>query len=72
MNSNVLIAAIAIGTAGLVGAVFAHAMGTHEGRLDAPPEIRTEYADFTEADYAAMDADELAIAIADGRLSVME
>ena len=80
MNSNVWIAAIAIGTAGLVGAVFAHAMDTDEDGLYALTEIRTEYPDLTEADYAALDtnkdeavdADELAAAIADGRLPAIE
>ena len=80
MNTKVLIAAVAIGAAGFTGAALAHEMDTDEDGLYSLTEMRTEYTDLTEADYAvldtnkdeAVDADELAAAIADGRLPSME
>lgn len=78
MNTNILIAAIVIGVAGLVGTAslvgvaLAHEMDTDGGGLYTLTEMRTEYADLTEADYAAVDADELAAASTHGRLPSME
>lgn len=80
MNAKVLIAAAAIGAAGLAGAALAHEMDTDQDGLYSLTEMRTEYADLTEADYAALDtnqdeavdAEELAAAIESGQLPSME
>jgi len=79
MKTTGLIAAAAVGAAGFAGAAFAHEMDTDQDGLYSLAEMRTEYADLSEADYAALDtnrdeavdADELAAAIADGRLAPM-
>ena len=80
MNTKILIAAAAIGAAGLAGAALAHEMDTDQDGLYSLTEMRTEYADLTEADYAALDtnqdeavdAEELAAAIESGQLPSME
>jgi len=80
MNAKVLIAAAAFSAAGLAGAAFAHEMDTDQDGLYSLTEMRTEYADLTEADYAALDtnqdeavdAEELAAAIESGQLPSME
>ena len=80
MNAKALIAAAAIGAAGLAGAALAHEMDTDQDGLYSLTEMRTEYADLTEADYAALDtnqdeavdAEELAAAIESGQLPSME
>ena len=80
MNAKVLIAAAAFGAAGLAGAALAHEMDTDQDGLYSLTEMRTEYADLTEADYAALDtnkdeavdAEELAAAIESGQLPSME
>ncbi|MFV2034971.1 MAG: hypothetical protein ACC631_07650 [Halocynthiibacter sp.] len=80
MKAKLLIAAAAIGAAGFVGAALAHEMDTDQDGLYSLTEMRTEYADLSEADYAALDtnqdeavdAEELAAAIAAGRLPSME
>ena len=80
MTTKTLIAALAIGAAGFAGAALAHEMDTDQDGLYSLTEMRTEYADLTEAEYAALDtnqdeavdAQELAAAIADGRLPSME
>jgi len=80
MNTKILIAAAAIGTAGFAGAALAHEMDTDQDGLYSLTEMRTEYADLTEADYAtldtnkdeAVDAEELAAAIESGQLPSME
>ena len=80
MNTKLLLASLAIGAAGFAGAAMAHEMDTDEDGLYSLTEMRTEYADLTEADYAALDTnqdeavdvEELAAAIADGRLPSME
>lgn len=80
MNARLLIAAAAIGAAGFAGAALAHEMDTDQDGLYSLTEMRTEYADLTEADYAALDtnqdeavdAAELEAAIASGKLPSME
>ena len=80
MNAKVLIAAVAIGANGISSAALAHEMDTDQDGLYTLAEMRTEYPDLTEADYAgldtnqdeAIDADELAAAWADGRLERMD
>ena len=80
MNTKLLIASLAIGVAGFAGAALAHEMDTDQDGLYSLTEMRTEYTDLTEADYAALDTnqdeavdvEELAAAIADGRLPSME
>tara|TARA_R110002096_G_scaffold22170_1_gene71453 strand:- start:10931 stop:11203 length:273 start_codon:yes stop_codon:yes gene_type:complete len=79
MNTKSLIAALAVGAIGFAGAAMAHEMDTDEDGLYSLIEMRTEYADLTEVDYAALDtnqdeavdAQELAAAIADGQLAPM-
>ncbi len=80
MNAKVMIAAVAIGAAGFAGAALAHEMDTDQDGLYSLAELRAEYTALTEADYAALDtnqddavdAEELAAAIADGRLPSLE
>jgi len=79
MNAKLLIAAAAIGAAGFAGAALAHEMDTDQDGLYSLTEMRTEYADLTEAEYAALDtnkdeavdAEELAAAIEAGILPAM-
>jgi|TARA_R110002110_G_scaffold67637_2_gene184135 hypothetical protein len=74
---------LTLATAGLLvvtGAAYAHEMDTDQDGLYSLTEMLTEYADLTQEDYdaldtnkdGAVDADELAAAIADGRLPSME
>ena len=80
MSVKRLIAAAAIAASGFAGAALAHEMDTDEDGLYSLTEMRTEYTDLTEVDYAALDTnqdeavdgEELAAAIADGRLAPME
>jgi len=80
MKTITLIAATGIAVSAFAGSVLAHEMDTDEDGLYSLSEMRTEYADLTEADYAALDtnqdeaidAEELAAAIADGRLASMD
>ena len=80
MKTITLIAATGIAVSAFAGSVLAHEMDTDEDGLYSLKEMRTEYADLTEADYAALDtnqdeaidAEELAAAIADGRLASMD
>ena len=80
MNARLLIAAAAIGAAGFAGAAFAHEMDTDQDGLYSLTELRAEYADLTEADYAALDTNqdgavdpaELEAAIASGKLPSMD
>lgn len=80
MKTKLLLVATALSVAGFTGIAQAHEMDTDEDGLYSLTEIRTEYIDLTEAEYAALDtnkdeaidADELAAAIADGRLPPME
>jgi len=79
MKVNLLIAAAAVGAAGFAGAALAHEMDVDQDGLYTLAEMRTEYADLTEADYAALDTNEdgaidrqeLEAAWADGRLPAM-
>ncbi len=80
MNAKLLFATAAIVAVGFAGAALAHEMDTDQDGLYSLTEMRTEYADLTEADYAALDtnkdeavdAKELAAAIASGKLPAME
>jgi hypothetical protein len=80
MKLKLLAGAVGIGAMAVTGAAMAHEMDTDQDGLYSLAEMRTEYTDLTEADYAALDtnqdeavdADELAAAIADGRLPAME
>lgn len=71
---------LSIAAIGMAGTAFAHEMDTDQDGLYSLAEMRTEYADLTEAQYAeldtnqdeAVDADELAAAIANGTLPSME
>jgi len=80
MKTLTLISAAGIAVSAFAGSVLAHEMDTDEDGLYSLSEMRTEYADLTEADYAALDtnqdeaidAEELAAAIADGRLASMD
>lgn len=80
MKIKLVLGAAAIGAAGVAGMALAHEMDTDQDGLYSLTEMRTEYPDLTEAEYAALDsnkdaavdADELAAAIADGRLAAME
>ena len=80
MNAKILVATTALAVAGFAGAALAHEMDTDQDGLYSLTEMHTEYKDLTEAEYAeldtnkdgAVDAAELAAAIADGRLPSME
>ncbi len=80
MKALRIIAVAAIVSTGFAGAALAHEMDTDQDGLYSLTEMRTEYADLSEAGYAALDtnqdgavdAEELAAAIADGRLASME
>ena len=80
MKTKFLLVATALSIAGFSGVAQAHEMDTDEDGLYSLTELRTEYIDLTEAEYAALDtnkdgavdADELAAAIADGRLPPMD
>jgi len=80
MKITALITVAAIATTGFAGAALAHEMDVDQDGLYSLAEMRTEYPDLTEAEYAALDsnqdeavdADELAAAIAEGRLPAME
>jgi len=80
MKTVVLFAVAAIGAAGFAGAALAHEMDTDQDGLYSLTELRTEYADLSEADYAALDtnqdeavdAEELAAAIEAGILPSMD
>ena len=72
--------AVAIGAAVLANTAFAHEMDTDQDGLYSLKEMRTEYADLTEEQYAALDinndeavdAEELAAAIESGALPSMD
>ena len=80
MKRELFAAAAIIGAMGFAGAALAHETDTDQDGLYLLAEMRTEYPDLTEADYAALDtnqdeavdAAELAAAIAEGRLPAME
>lgn len=80
MNRSVRAVGVAIGAAVVATSAFAHEMDTDQDGLYSLTEMRTEYADLTEAQYAALDtnkdeavdADELAAAIANGTLAPMD
>ncbi len=80
MKFKMLAGAAAIAATGFAGAALAHEMDVDQDGLYSLAEMRTEYADLTEADYAALDtnqdeavdADELAAAIEFGILPSMD
>jgi len=80
MKLELLAGAVVIGMMALTGAAMAHEMDIDQDGLYTLAELRSEYPDLTEADYAALDtnqdeavdAAELAAAIAEGRLAPME
>jgi len=80
MNRSVLAVGAVIGAVAVATTAFAHEMDTDQDGLYSLTEMRTEYTDLTEAQYAALDtnkdeaidADELAAAIADGTLASMD
>ncbi len=80
MRPVVLITAAAIGAAGFAGAAMAHEMDTDGDGNYTLEEIRSDFADLTEADYALIDtnqdgqvdADEVAAARVDGPLKPAE
>jgi len=75
-----ILLAAAIGGIVFANAAFAHEMDTDQDGLYSLAEMRTEYSDLTEEQYAeldtnkdeAVDVDELAAAIADGILPAMD
>jgi nucleoside phosphorylase len=77
---HVALAAAAIGAVAFANGAFAHEMDLDQDGLYSLAEMRTEYPDLTDAQYAALDtnrdeavdADELAAAIANGTLAPME
>ena len=80
MNRTTFLVSATIGVFAVTTTAFAHEMDTDQDGLYSLTEMRTEYADLTEAQYAdldinkdeAVDADELAAAIANGTLASME
>jgi len=80
MKRFMLTLTAAVGAVAIASVALAHEMDTDQDGLYSLAEMRTEYADLTEADYAALDtnqdeavdADELAAAIASGILASME
>jgi len=80
MTPKLMIAAASIGLVTFAGAATAHEMDTDQDGLYSLAEMRTEYADLTEARYdardankdGAIDAAELAAAIRSGKLPEME
>ena len=80
MNRTTFLVSATIGVFAVATTAFAHEMDTDQDGLYSLTEMRTEYADLTEAQYAdldtnkdeAVDADELAAAIANGTLASME
>jgi len=80
MKRLMLTLTAAVSAVAIASTALAHEMDTDQDGLYSLAEMRTEYADLTEADYAALDtnqdeavdADELAAAIASGILASME
>ncbi|MBA3910755.1 MAG: hypothetical protein C0524_12950 [Rhodobacter sp.] len=80
MNKVVLALGASIGALAFATSAFAHDMDTDKDGLYSLAEMRTEYADLSEAQYAeldtnkdgAVDPEELAAAIAKGILESME
>jgi len=80
MKRLMLTLTAAVSAVAIASVALAHEMDTDQDGLYSLAEMRTEYADLTEADYAALDtnqdeavdADELAAAIASGILASME
>lgn len=80
MKTRLLVAAAAIGAAGFASAALAHEMDVDADGLYSLTEMRSEYPDMSEAEYAALDtnqdgaldAAELDAAWADGRLAAMD
>ena len=80
MNRTTFLVSAIIGVFAVATTAFAHEMDTDQDGLYSLTEMRTEYADLTEAQYAeldtnkdeAVDADELAAAIANGTLAAMD
>jgi hypothetical protein len=80
MNRIALFTGAAIGVFAVATTAFAHEMDTDQDGLYSLKEMRTEYADLTEEQYAeldtnkdeAVDAEELAAAIENGTLPSME
>ncbi len=72
--------AAAISVVAIASTAIAHEMDTDQDGLYSLKEMRTEYPDLTEAEYAALDtnqdeavdADELAAAFANGALAPMD
>ena len=80
MKRRVLTLAAAVGAVAIASTALAHEMDTDQDGLYSLTEMRTEYPDLTEADYAALDTnqdeavdgDELAAAIENGILAPMD
>lgn len=80
MNPRIFIAAAAIGATGFAGAALAHEMDADGDGNYTLEEIRSDFPDLTEADYALLDingdgvvdADEIAAAREDGPLKRTE
>jgi hypothetical protein len=80
MKITAFVAAAAVGVLGFGMAAYAHEMDEDKDDLYSLAELRTEYPDLTESDYAALDtngdeavdATELKAAWADGRLAPMD
>lgn len=80
MKKAAFVIAATVGALGFAAAALAHEMDTDEDGLYSLTELRTEYPDLTDADYAgldtnsdgAVDAEELAAAQADGRLAPLD
>ena len=80
MKSLPLTLTAAISVIAIASVAVAHEMDTDQDGLYSLAEMRTEYPDLTEAEYAALDTnqdeavdvDELAAAMADGTLAPME
>ena len=80
MKRLMLTLTAAVSAVAIASTALAHEMDTDQDGLYSLTEMRTEYPDLTEADYAALDtnqdeavdADELAAAIESGTLAPME
>lgn len=80
MKRLMLTLTAAVSAVAIASTALAHEMDTDQDGLYSLTEMRTEYPDLTEADYAALDtnqdeavdADELAAAIESGVLAPME
>ncbi len=80
MKLNVIFASATVAVSVFADAAVAHEMDTDQDGLYTLAEMRTEYPDLTEADYAALDTnedealdvEELEAAWADGRLEQMD